>query len=476
MSHLNRRQFLKGVSAGAAGVLAGRLVGPPRARAAEDATDPSPPNIIFILADDLGWADTGCYGSTFHQTPHIDKLADAGMRFTNAYAACCVCSPTRASILTGKYPARLHLTDWIPGHGRRNARLRVPDWNKKLDLDEVTLAEALKKAGYRTASIGKWHLGGKPVWPEKQGFDHTVCNGRGSPRSYFAPYRSPKPLPGPKGEYLTDRLSEEACNFIEANRDRPFFLYLPHHAVHTPIRARQELIAGYKARLAELPAGKGPRRQRNPVYAAMIHSVDEGVGRIVAKLDELKLDERTIVVLFSDNGGLVGPTSNAPLRAGKGTLYEGGVREPCIVRFPGVVAPGTTCDTPVISNDFFPTLLALAGASEKAPPAPDGVSLLPLLKRSGTIRREAIYWHYPHYHRSRPAGAVRAGHFKLIEHYETRRCELYNLAEDLGETNDLAEKMPQKADELKKMLADWRKRVDAQMPVPNPDYKPRAPK
>jgi len=471
MEQINRRDFLRRLSAGAAGCLAaGPLWRSARAWASGET---GKLNFVFLLVDDLGWADLGCYGNTFHETPHIDRLARQGMRFTNAYAACPVCSPTRASILTGKYPARLHLTDWIPGRRQGPSKLLLPKWTQRLEDKEVTLAEALGPCGYVSAAIGKWHLGGGQAWPTRQGFDVNVCAGPGTPRSYFSPYRNRKLPNGPRGEYLTDRLNAEAVRFLEANKHRPFFLYLPHHAVHTPIKAKADLTERYKAKLARRPRPTGRRGRPNPAYAAMIHSVDEGVGRICAKLDELKIADRTVVILFSDNGGYVPVTSNAPLYGGKGTLFEGGIREPMIVRWPGVVAAGSTCDVPVISTDFYPTLLEIAGAGSGAPSCPDGVSLLPLLKRTGTIRREAIYWHYPHYHRTKPAGAVRRGDWKLIEYYEDGRVALFNVKDDLGEKNNLAGKRPAKAAELRKMLHDWRKAVGAQMPLPNPYYKPR---
>jgi arylsulfatase A-like enzyme len=422
-------------------------------------------NVVFFLIDDMGWMDLSCQGSRFYETPHIDRLASQGMRFTNAYAACPVCSPTRASIVTGKYPARLHVTDWIPGHVRPNAKLRIPDWTQYLPLEEVTIAEALKPAGYATASIGKWHLGGEAYWPDKQGFDLNFAGThQGQPPSYFAPYKIPTVPSAPDGEYLTDRLAEEACKFIEANKDRPFFVYLPHYAVHGPLMAKKETIEKYRAK------AKPEDAQRNATYAAMIQSVDDSVGQVGAKLEALGLADRTVVIFMSDNGGVAGTTSNAPLRAGKGTLYEGGIREPMIVRWPGVVKPGATCDEVVTSVDFFPTILEMAGAEGAA--NLDGVSIVPLLKQAGRLSREAVYWHYPHYHNTLPGGAVRAGDWKLIEYFEDGRVELYNLKEDLGETKDLAAAMPDKAADLRKKLADWRKSVGAQMPAPNPDYDP----
>ncbi len=432
------------------------------------------PNFVFILIDDLGWADVGCFGSTYYQTPNIDRLAAQGMRFTDAYAACAVCSPTRASIMTGKYPARLHLTDWIPGEPDIPIHaLRSPDWRKYLPLEEVTLAEALKPAGYVCASIGKWHLGGPQYYPEHQGFDLNVAGSSiGHPPSYFWPYEAKaNAVPGLKaggheGEYLTDRLTDAAERFIEQNKDRPFFLYFAHYAVHVPLQAKPDLVAKYRARS---PHGA----QTNAVYAAMIESVDDSVGRILRKLDALDIARNTVVVFMSDNGGLwPQATSNAPLRAGKAYPYEGGMREALIIKWPGVTQPHSTCSVPVCSIDFFPTFLEMAGA--KLPGPVDGVSLVPLLKQSGSLQREALFWHYPHYWsrtRVRPYGAVRAGDWKLIEFYEDMRVELYNLKDDLSETHDLAKDKPEKAAALRTLLHNWRQSVDAQMPTPNPDFK-----
>jgi len=446
--------------------------------AAATGADAAPPaaaqpkyNFVFILIDDMGWTDVACFGSKFYETPNIDRLAAQGMRFTNAYAACPVCSPTRASIMTGRYPARLHVTDWIPGHERPFAKLRIPDWTKHLPLDEETIAEALKPAGYATASIGKWHLGKPEYWPEHQGFDVNFAGtDQGQPPSYFAPYKIQTIPSAPDGEYLTDRLADEAVKFIDANKDRPFLLYLPHYAVHMPLMAKKDMIAKYQAK------AKPENPQHNATYAAMIESVDQCVGRVCETLDKLGLADRTIVFFMSDNGGVLNVTSNAPLRAGKGTMYEGGIREPLIVRWPGVVKPGTTCDTVVTSVDFFPTILDIAAERVVMDPLHprllDGVSLKPLLNRSGTLDREAVYWHYPHYHNTTPAGAIRAGDFKLIEYFEDNHVELYNLKDDLSETKDLAAAMPEKAEELRKKLAAWRQKVGAQMPTPNPDYDP----
>ncbi len=448
------------------------------------ATSHSKPNFIFILIDDLGWADLGCFGSTFYKTPNLDRLASLGMKFTNGYAACPVCSPTRASILTGKYPARLHLTDWLPGRPDLPAqKLLRPQFLQQLALNEVTLAEALKAAGYVSASIGKWHLGGEGFLPQDQGFDVSVAgNQAGSPASFFFPYKSARgSIPGLEegeaGEYLTDRLTGEALKFLERSRSRPFFLYLPHYAVHIPLAGKPELVDRYSRE------AKPGAAQNNAVYAAMIHSVDDSVGSILQKLDDLRIGDRTVVLFMSDNGGLSvkeGPntpaTSNAPLRDGKGYLYEGGIREPLIIRWPGVSKPGSVCDAPVSSIDFFPTLLDIAGVSAAASSV-DGVSLVPLLKQSGKLRRSAIYWHYPHYSNQggKPGAAIRQGDFKLIEFFEDSHVELYNLRTDIGERVNLASGMPKKTAELRHKLSTWRRSVDAQMMTPNPAWHPDTP-
>jgi arylsulfatase A-like enzyme len=430
-------------------------------------SDTPRPNIVFILVDDLGWADLGCCGSRYYETPRIDQLAREGMRFTDAYAACPACSPTRASILTGKYPARLHLTDWIPGQTPPNSKLAIPDWRKYLGREEVTMAEMLKSAGYATAAVGKWHLGPEPNFPEKQGFDLNVAGSNiGAPGSYFDPYGQRPRLPGGRpGEYLTDRLTDEALEFIAAHRQEPFFLYLAHYAVHTPIQAKPELIAKYR----DKPGSNG---QTSAVYAAMVESVDQSVGRILDALERYQLTERTVVIVFSDNGGLARPTatSNAPLRSGKGFPFEGGVRVPLIVRWPGVVPAGSTCEDVVTSVDFFPTVLEILGADngQAKIAETDGVSLLPLLTRAGRLSRDAVYWHYPHYNPigGFPYGAVRQGDWKLIEFYEDGHTELYNLRDDIGETTDLATAKPEIASTLTEKLHRWRTSVKAQMPRP----------
>ena len=429
------------------------------------------PNIIFILTDDLGWTDLSCQGSTFYKTPNIDRLASQGMRFTDNYSACTVCSPSRAAILTGQYPARLHITDWIAGHARPHAKLRVPDWTMHLPLEVPNLAKTLKSAGYATASIGKWHLGGSEFWPEKQGFDVNIAGcEKGQPVTYFSPYKIPTLTDGPDGEFLSDRLTGEAVKFIEQNKTRPFFIYLPHYAVHEPVMAKPEVLAKYKGKVDP----KNPHHKQ--AYAGLIESVDDSVGALLAKLDALKLTDNTIIIFASDNGGLIQETSNQPLRAGKGSAYEGGVRVPLIVKWPAITPPGSVCHAPVIGVDFYPTLLAMAGV----PPPPgvvDGESMEPLLRQTGSMKREDIFWHYPHYHPggATPYGAIREGDFRLVEFYEDNHVELYNLKDDISETKDLAATLPNKTAALRQKLHDWRARVGAQMPTPNPDYDPNDP-
>jgi len=456
----------------------------PSSASALDAARQSPPNFVFILVDDLGATDLGCTGSTFYETPHIDKLASQGMRFTQAYSACTVCSPTRAAVMTGKYPARLHITDWIAGHKRPTARLKVPDWTMHLPHEEVSLAEALAPAGYVSASIGKWHLGGPEFRPESQGFALNVAGSdKGQPPSYFSPYRISTISDGPAGEYLTDREADVAIEFVEASRDKPFLLYWPRHAVHTPLQAKPELIEKYRRKAEQHP---GP--QNNPTYAAMIESLDDSVGRLLSALEKFGLADRTVIFFTSDNGGLTiqknGPTSNLGLRAGKGSTYEGGTRVPLIVRWPGTVAPGSTCGVPMMSIDYLPTMVEIAEVSRPAAPSPptplprrgngsvDGVSLVPLLKQSGTFTRETLYWHYPHYHPggATPYGAIRQGDWKLIEFYENDRHELFNLKDDPEEKQNLANQMTPRVAELAAKLDAWRKEVGAQMPSSNNDW------
>jgi arylsulfatase A-like enzyme len=427
------------------------------------------PNFVFILADDLGWRDLGCYGSTFYETPHLDELASQGCRFTDGYAACCVCSPTRASILTGKYPARLHLTDWIPG--RRQwpyAKLLTPAFNQQLPLGETTIAEALKPLAFRSAAIGKWHLGGAGFSPTDQGFDVNIAgNAAGSPPKYFGPLELPN-LKLEPGEFLTQRLAFEGGRFIRETGAKPFFLYEAQFTVHMPLQAPDNLIEKYRKR----DVG-----DCDPTYCAMVETADTAAGQLLKSLDDSGQADRTIVVFFSDNGGVryqsTRPkpvTDNAPLRAGKGHQYEGGIREPLLIRWPGVSKPGSVIDTPVSSIDFFPTFCEAMNVKAGAV---DGVSLRPLLE-GRKIAERPLFWHYPHYsdQGGRPASAVRLGDWKLIEFLEDGHLELYNLREDMGERKNLAKREAARAGQLHQRLARWRKSVDASMPQPNPDYDP----
>ncbi|UCD76676.1 MAG: sulfatase [Phycisphaerales bacterium] len=461
------------------------------------------PNVILVLVDDLGWADLGCFGSEFYETPNLDALAADGMRFTNAYAACAVCSPTRASIMTGRCPARVGIMDWIrPLHdpskwteegirsqseyvGGKDRRLltpRVPRW---MEREEITIAEILKGRGYATGFVGKWHLGPEGWFPEDQGFDFNAGGcALGHPPHYFDPYPPehqpstfPNLPPREEGEYLTDRESDEAVGFIRRHADEPFFLYLCHYAVHSPIQAKQDLIDHYEAK----PKIEGDG-QNYPPYAAMVHSVDDAMGAILKTIEELGIADNTLIIFTGDNGGATHfrATDNRPLRSGKGRPYEGGIREPFIVRWPGRVKPGTVSDVPISTIDLLPTICEAVGAEVPQDRPIDGLNLLPLMQGTGTIQREDLYWHFPHYWAGqfvRPYSIIRSGDWKLIKHYETGKVELYNLGDDIGEKNDLATAMPEKATELAAKLAAWLAGVSeggAKMPRENPDFQPAA--
>lgn len=532
---MNRNVILKNVGLGIVGLL-------PFLQS-EGAMKSKKPNVIFILADDLGWSDTQCYGSKFYETPNIDRLASQGVRFTNAYAACHVSSPTRGSILSGQYPARTHLSDWLPG--RKNfpfQRLKNAVPVQQLPYGEnSTFPTVLKANGYKTAVIGKWHLGEDSATCQRQGFDRHIPSGwlRGWPaKGYFSPYQMPGLKDGPEGEYLTDRLTDEALDFITENKSQPFFLYLSHYAVHDPIQGRPDLVKKYQEKLRKLtrPEGKPfilegnpddnnqltrqemdnlldnplyqqisvlPHRtvkikqfQDNVQFAAMVESLDESVGRVIQKLKDLNLEDNTIIIFFSDNGGMsaanfgnpnrvVNPdklnaafaTSNLPLRGGKGWLYEGGIREPLIVKWPQEGKEGITCDVPVSSVDFYPTILQMCGLDGKYKNhVTDGVSVTPLLKgKASKLENRPIFWHFPHYSNhgmQSPGGAIRMGDYKLLDYLENNTIQLFNLAKDPGEQNDLSSKEPAKAKELYDLLNKWRKDVNADMMSVNPDYSP----
>jgi arylsulfatase A-like enzyme len=470
---MKRRDFLKAIGVGTASLAMQGYGMRPELIAAEPVSKKKP-NFVFIIIDDLGWRDIGLMGKArglgqpmlYYETPNIDKLAGQGVVFTSAYANAPNCAPTRACLMSGQYTPRHGVyTVGTSQRGKANMRKLIPTPNKTtLDSKVVTIAEALKPGGYTSACIGKWHLGDKaPFRPEDQGFDVVIQ------RTHEGHFTA-------DGEYLTDRLTDESIKFIEANKNKPFFLYLAHYAVHTPIQAKKELIEKYKKK-------KPSAGHNNPTYAAMIESVDQSVGRIMDKLDELGLTENTAVFFFSDNGGHGNMTSMAPLRGSKGMLYEGGIRVPMIVRWPGKARVRSVCDAPVIGIDFYPTILEMAGLLRPTGHVLDGMSIVPLLKGKGRFQRNAIFWHFPAYlepynekqqpWRTTPAGAIRERDFKLIEFFEDNKLELYNLKNDIGEKNNLAQKMPDKTKELHQLLIDWRKSIGAPVPTEkNPEYNP----
>jgi len=504
-------------------------------------------NVVFFLVDDLGWSDLGYEGSSFYETPHIDSFSKKGVRFSQAYAACHVCSPTRASILTGQYPARLGLTDWLPG--RKNfsfQKLQNAETVQHLPYNIKTLPQVLKDNGYATAIFGKWHLGEDSASTKRQGFDiHIPEWNKGWPNgTYFSPYDMKGLEGGPNGEYLTDRLTNEALKWVEKNKDKPFFLYLAHFAVHDPIQGRGDLVVKYEKKRNALPKQgytpyvlegnpddadalsrealtaslkdsthqgikvfpdrtvKVKQRQDNPQFAAMVESMDESFGKVMARLKQLGLAENTIVIFFSDNGGMgaanfgnparkINPcdedrafsTSNMPLRGAKGWLYEGGIREPLLIYWPNEGLHGVESNIPVISTDFYATILDMLGIKKRpgGTNGIDGVSMVPILKgdQSGSekLAEKPLFWHFPHYSNhgaQSPGGAVRFGDYKLIEYYENNTVQLFNIKNDPGEQNDLAKAEPEKVKQLRDLLHNWRKEVGAKMPVLNPKYNPLA--
>jgi len=499
-------------------------------------SDERPLNIVFFLVDDLGWRDVSSFGSDFYDTPSIDRLAQSGVKFTNAYAASHVCSPTRASIMTGKYPARLNLTDWIGG--RRSytfERLTSPDFLKELPLEEITIAEALKDQGYATAHIGKWHLGEDPYGPLEQGFDMRVPNwNKGWPKAgYYAPFDLDG-IEDEPGQYLTDRLTDYAEEFISENKDKPFFLYMSHYAVHDPIHGRPDLVEKYRKKLATIERPTSPpyvlegnpdetnpltnlqlnslinssshdgyqvlpqrtvkikQHQDNIHFAAMVESMDESLGRIVDHIENLGLTNNTLIVFVADNGGMSGgnfgranriigeddldsafATSNLPLRGAKGWLYEGGIRVPMIVKWPEKLSDSNQIvEEPVISTDFYPSLLEMAGLPTKNSQMLDGVSFVPALKGEA-FNRGPIFWHFPQYSNhgmQSPGGAVRFGDYKLLEYFENNTVQMFNLREDIGEQNDISQTEPEIRERLRELLHSWREDVNAQMPQQNPNY------
>ncbi len=454
------------------------------------------PNVVFLLVDDLGWGDLGSYGSNFYETPNIDSLAASGVRFTQGYASCPVCSPTRASILTGKYPVRVRVTDYIspagsnqPEQWNRNTQLLPASYSDRMPLDEVTLAEAFKQNGYATYFAGKWHLGPEGFYPENQGFDVNIGGFEaGAPwlgGKYFSPYKNPRLDDGPEGEHLPNRLARETAKFITEHRDEPFLAYLSFYSVHTPLMTTDGLEQKYQAKGAQIAfhgqrfIQEGFREARqvqdHAVYAGMVEAMDTAVGQVLEALMDNGLESNTIVALMSDNGGLStsegSPTANIPLRAGKGWMYEGGIREPWIIRAPGVSSPGTVEHTPVSSVDFYPTLLELAGLRKRPEQHLDGVSLAPLL-RGEELDRGPLFWHYPHYGNQggAPSGAIRDREWKLIKWYEDGATELFHIPSDMGERYNLARLKPNLAERLEDQLDEWLKEVDANMPTTNSTF------
>ncbi len=444
----------------------------------------SKPNILFILIDDLGWKDLGYMGSCFYETPHINQLANNGIIFTNAYAPAANCAPSRACIMSGKYPSRHGIyTVGSSERGRAEDRKLIPVINTTTLADSiVTIAETLKSGGYRTAHIGKWHLGEDPC---NQGFDLNIAGSHeGHPKSYFSPYRNLKLEDGPEGEYLTDRLTDEAIHFMSENSPdktgKPFFLYLSYFTVHTPLQGKEKLIEKYKLK-------RGCEGQNHAVYAAMVESADQNVGRLIEALTEIGLRENTLVIFFSDNGGIVKFSSQHPLRAGKGSYYEGGIREPLLISWPAKLPMGKIIDTSVSGIDFYPTMLDAAGLDTNPKLVLDGESLLSLITKRKKLKRKALFWHFPIYleaydpdkdqsrdslFRTRPGSAIRKGNWKLHEYFEDGGMELYNLESDPGESDNLVDKKPHKTKQLYRLLEQWRENTNAPVPKDlNPKYR-----
>jgi arylsulfatase A-like enzyme len=450
-------------------------------------------NVVLFLVDDLGQRDLGCYGSTFYETPNIDRLAESGTRFTDAYAACPVCSPSRAALFTGQWPQRCGITDYIgapmkPKDWQRNTILLPASYADRLSHENATIATVLKGHGYSTFFAGKWHLGPETHWPEHHGFDHNLAgtNAGGPPgkRAYFSPYASPRLSDGPPGEHITDRLANETIRFIEKHQTTPFFACYSFYDVHTPLSARSDLVQKYAEKRLRLGlkdqwAREGERdvrlTQDHIIYAAMVEAMDQAVGKVLAKLDQLQLTEKTVVIFTSDNGGLSTsegwPTSNTPLRGGKGWAYEGGIRVPLIIRWPGISQAKSISATPASGVDVFPTILEATATKAKTPIQLDGISLKPALGNQPTKPRP-LFWHYPHYGNQggAPFAAIRLGDWKLIHWFENDSRELYNLNDDLGEKSNLAATEPERADDLFKQLVAWQKSVNAKFPTPNPRY------
>ncbi|SUZ96828.1 uncharacterized protein METZ01_LOCUS49682 [marine metagenome] len=451
-------------------------------------TDNKKPNVIFILVDDLGWNDLGYTGSTFYESPNIDKLSKDSFEFKTAYAASSVCSPTRASIMTGKHPARVNITDWIPGLDPKNRPLLGPQDLHQLPLNETTIAEKLKKSGYKTFYAGKWHLGSEGYYPEENGFDINIGGfEKGSPMGgYYSPYKNPKLSDGPEGEYLTDRLTNESISFIENhNKNQPFVLFLSFYNVHTPIQPNLKHVNYFKEKLDSMDDNKVRVREEgeaisllnqvNHNYASMVYAMDENVGRLINSLKENNLYNDALIIFTSDNGGLstlgrVAPTSVFPLRAGKGWLYEGGIRIPQLIKTPGN-SKNVKIEDVTVSYDLFPTILDYAGL--KSETEIDGKSLMPILKGESKMDREDVFWHFPHYHGSlwKPGSAIRHGDWKLVQHFESNTVELYDLKSDIGEMNDLSSNFPEKTQDLLNRLNNLREETNANIVSINKNFK-----
>jgi len=447
------------------------------------------PNVVFLLVDDMGWKDLSIYGSDFYETPNIDRLAQMGARFTNAYTPNPVCSPTRAAILTGKHPSRVGVTDWIPGDDPQNRKLKGPEDLHQLPLEEKTIAETLKAEGYKTFFAGKWHLGGEGNLPTDQGFD---INKGGfhygqPPGGYYAPYQNEKLEDGPDGEYLTDRLTNESIQFMEENQNKPFYLHLAFYTVHTPIQANKEYIEKFQKKKKQLEEsktiiqkdgrGNTVQIQTNAAYASMVYALDKNVGKLLNKLDSLQLTDNTLIIFTSDNGGLttlghkrtIAPTSVKPLRAGKGWAYDGGIRVPFIIKPPGEKSRQQILEEPVISMDLYPTILDYLNINKIPEQHKDGKSLYTLIEEGEKPEREALFFHYPHYHTSgwTPGSAIRKGDWKLLHFYENDSYELYNLKDDIGEQQDLSQQFPKKLDSLKQDLKEIIKETNSELPKEN---------
>ncbi|MDB4766642.1 sulfatase [bacterium] len=461
------------------------------------------PNVLFILADDLGWRDLSNEGSTFYESPYIDRIANEGMKFTRGFATCQVCSPSRASIMTGKYPARLKITDWIGAamgqKWKRNTKLLPAIYRHQLPLEDITIAEAFESAGYKTFFAGKWHLGDKGSLPEDHGFGTNIGGThRGSPPGgYFSPYKNPKMTDGDKGELLPLRLGQETADWIEANQEKPFFAFLSFYSVHAPIQSTETLWKKYRDKAAAQPKPKNrflidrttPVRQvqDNPLYAGMVESMDDGVGIVLERLEQLGLAKNTVIVFTSDNGGVSAgdgkATSNLPLRGGKGRQWEGGIREPFYIKWSD--GQSGASDVLATGTDFYPTLLDICGLPSMPDQHVDGRSLVPALTSNGNqsssekldaLKDRTLYWHYPHYGNQggEPSSIIRKGDWKLISYYEDNSMELYNVVNDIGEQTNVATDNPEITAQLRTDLDNWLRETEAAMPMNNPNYNPDA--